>query len=205
MAETGLSYNMQRDYDPQVGRYVESDPIGLMGGLNTYTYVRDLPVSKIDPTGEDAIVVYGGYRWGWNPFGHVSIAVTGGGLYSFGTGNKCGDLVGQFLLQQANVRNQTVFQIKTSPAQDAQILKYLQQFSQCKTAGKLDNCAYRTQQALQAADIRLNDPILGVPGDTPGSLLQALLTLQAAGQVTAVQIPQGTVPSIDVSSYEQSH
>jgi len=38
-AETGLYYNYFRDYDPSIGRYIESDPIGLMGGLNTYTYV----------------------------------------------------------------------------------------------------------------------------------------------------------------------
>jgi RHS repeat-associated protein len=50
-AETGLSQNMARDYDPQIGRYIESDPIGLRGGLNTYGYVGSKPVSAIDPTG----------------------------------------------------------------------------------------------------------------------------------------------------------
>ena len=49
--ETGLFYNYYRDYDPAIGRYVESDPIGLNGGINTYTYVRDNPVSRIDPLG----------------------------------------------------------------------------------------------------------------------------------------------------------
>lgn len=51
----------------------------------------------------------------------------------------------------------------------------------------------------------LNDPLLGVPGDTPASLLNSLRILQSAGQVSATQIPQGTTPSIDVSSFENTH
>ncbi|MFZ6765913.1 RHS repeat-associated core domain-containing protein [Undibacterium sp. Di26W] len=50
-AETNLHYNYYRDYDPQAGRYVESDPIGLRGGSNTYAYVKGDPVSNIDPKG----------------------------------------------------------------------------------------------------------------------------------------------------------
>jgi RHS repeat-associated protein len=49
--ETGLNYNYFRDYDPATGRYVESDPIGLRGGLNTYGYAGNSPVRRTDPRG----------------------------------------------------------------------------------------------------------------------------------------------------------
>jgi RHS repeat-associated protein len=49
--ETGLAYNGMRDYDPRTGRYIQSDPIGLKGGLNSYLYVYAVPVRLIDPFG----------------------------------------------------------------------------------------------------------------------------------------------------------
>jgi RHS repeat-associated protein len=50
-SESGLHYNYYRDYDPGLGRYIQSDPIGLLGGLNTYVYARNDPLSLIDPFG----------------------------------------------------------------------------------------------------------------------------------------------------------
>lgn len=50
-AEDSLWHNGARDYDPTTERYVESDPIGLAAGVNTYAYVRNNPISNVDPTG----------------------------------------------------------------------------------------------------------------------------------------------------------
>jgi RHS repeat-associated protein len=47
----GLHYNYFRDYDPTIGRYIQSDPIGLAGGINTYAYGFRDPVKKADPLG----------------------------------------------------------------------------------------------------------------------------------------------------------
>ncbi len=53
-SETGLNYNYFRDYEPGTGRYVESDPVGLGGGINTYAYVNGAPLELIDPLGLDS-------------------------------------------------------------------------------------------------------------------------------------------------------
>ncbi|MFN5995084.1 MAG: RHS repeat-associated core domain-containing protein, partial [Betaproteobacteria bacterium] len=49
--ETGTYYNYMRTYLPMVGRYGESDPIGLGGGVNTYGYVFASPMTRYDPKG----------------------------------------------------------------------------------------------------------------------------------------------------------
>lgn len=53
--ETGLFQNWHREYDSQVGRYRQSDPIGLEGGINPYLYAEGTPLSQIDPYGLWAI------------------------------------------------------------------------------------------------------------------------------------------------------
>ncbi len=53
--ETGLHYNWNRYYDPETGRYISPDPIGLAGGNSLYGYAGADPVNFVDPDGEFAI------------------------------------------------------------------------------------------------------------------------------------------------------
>ncbi|RYE38588.1 MAG: RHS repeat-associated core domain-containing protein, partial [Sphingobacteriales bacterium] len=55
--ENKLFYNLNRYYNPELGRYMEPDPIGLEGGLNPYVYALGNPVMYVDMTGENPILV----------------------------------------------------------------------------------------------------------------------------------------------------
>jgi RHS repeat-associated protein len=63
--ETGLHYNYFRYYNPQTGRYITPDPIGLEGGINLFVYVESNPVMFIDPFGlsKDKVIDKGAYRF----------------------------------------------------------------------------------------------------------------------------------------------
>lgn len=50
-SESGLNYNIHRTYDPESGRYLQSDPLGLSAGFNTYNYVNKNPLDGVDPLG----------------------------------------------------------------------------------------------------------------------------------------------------------
>ncbi|WP_423815663.1 RHS repeat-associated core domain-containing protein [Ralstonia solanacearum species complex bacterium KE056] len=95
-AETGKHYNVNRDYDPASGRYVQSDPIGLNGGQwSTYAYVDGKPTSWFDPDGLETKGM-GGRTYELMP-------LEGGGAIGGGGGGYGGGRAGSFNVNPASI------------------------------------------------------------------------------------------------------
>ncbi|WP_445405011.1 RHS repeat domain-containing protein [Acinetobacter vivianii] len=63
-AGTNQFYNHNRFYNPELGRYMEPDPIGLIGGSNPYSYCYQNPIMYVDPNGENPIIIGAGIGFG---------------------------------------------------------------------------------------------------------------------------------------------
>jgi RHS repeat-associated protein len=79
-AATGVHYNYFRDYEPGTGRYVQSDPIGLRGGISTYGYALGNPLMYSDPSGLVSVC--------------RAVSTTAGAIVGGGIGYTCGCIIG---------------------------------------------------------------------------------------------------------------
>ncbi|MGI9303890.1 MAG: RHS repeat-associated core domain-containing protein [Gammaproteobacteria bacterium] len=91
--ETGLHQNYFRDYDPSIGQYIQSDPIGLGAGPNAYSYALQNPVRYADPTGE-YVFHLGGAIFGALSGGVGAYISSGGDLGSAFKGALIGGAIG---------------------------------------------------------------------------------------------------------------
>jgi RHS repeat-associated protein len=172
----GLYYMRARFYSAAMKRFVNMDVlVGSMSEgqtLNRYAFVTGEPISSVDPFGLRTAVVVNGPT-DKNPFGHVAIAITDKGVYSYGT-HTSGDLdlgvsLTAYTVAMASRRNSDIIIINTTPKQEKLIMEYLKK--QPKKLSRLpwfllkiglakimpfnpwDSCATRVSGALEAAGL----------------------------------------------------
>ncbi len=180
--ETGTHYNYYRDYDPSLGRYVQSDPIGLEGGLNTYAYAMANPLMYIDPLGLDVTVnQYAGH--GTNPFGHVgmgintnqttghypnqqSIGIPLGQTVNGGTHQDSGQVVSQIT-------------IPLTPAQDAALNAYMANNANNQYNLYNSSCVDFVRIGLSSVGVNMNS--VSSNANTPNGFMNGLTNPRACG------------------------
>jgi RHS repeat-associated protein len=165
---TGLYYYRARYYNATLQRFISEDPIGLGGGINSYAYALDNPLSYSDPFGLDVtITAYPGANG--NPFGHVGVSINGSPAVGFNPApgwdpfSIFGPVPGAVLPVQpgrpvdpncANGACQVT--IHTTPAQDQAMLNYIN--NRTNNPGYYDlagrNCGQFGRDVLNAGGVK---------------------------------------------------
>jgi hypothetical protein len=158
--------------------------------LNIYIYAHNNPIVHMDVDGHDILVIENGPTQG-NPIGHTAMAITGQGVFSSGNDTKRGSSTAAYLKREAPRRESTVFILKTTPAQDKAAADYLRSQPEKLGGVVLDNCATRTNRALDAANIP--QPAIVDDGALPANNMPGWAGYRAASAgATQVVIPKGS-------------
>lgn len=181
-AVTGLFQNGWRDYDPTSGRYVQSDPIGLGGGISTYGYVANNPFGATDINGLDIAVaidrdavptffgsaghsatLVGTDAKGWTYYSKDGVDGAGVSL------NVRQDYptMADFLTTNGS-RYREGFVISANAIQDFDAKRWADRHIGDAYSGAWNNCADFVRGTLHAGGLDVSSPWLGI--DTPNGI-----------------------------------
>jgi RHS repeat-associated protein len=208
-AVSGLDFALYRAYDPAHARWLNRDPIGEAGGTNMYAYVGGNPISRIDPQGLATLVIGSG-PIASNPAGHVALAFTGQGVYSYGTADPYGASTTDYIAAALANRSVTLTILNTTPAQEeAMRNSYTKNYGPHSkySIAKGHDCANAALDALTGADA-LDQQILNLLFNQDAPMLQFLpSTVVSAAFLqsgsTNVFLPQGSTVPVNLGSFNK--
>jgi hypothetical protein len=150
-----------RYYHPDLGRWPSRDPIGEKGGLNLYGFLGNRANCSIDTLGEDIVIIVGCPIPGSaNVGGHAAMAVTGHGVFSWGTSDLDGTSLNDYAISQNATRSQCFYWIPTTKEED---LRAIEAFQNERSKGysliKQQSCASACCEALMAIGVFKNSTI----------------------------------------------
>lgn len=145
---------------PASARYVQSDPIGLQGGLNTYVYVGGNPVRWTDLWGLlTEALVFSPTGWRGSSFGHVAVNINGT-TYSWAPGGMTIERTSDYL-NRNSFRNGLGFPLKLNPREEAALENFLNNYEKNHDYSEFGpNCTDPLEEGLEALGYPLGNNLI---------------------------------------------